>query len=146
MSDLKHCQATPSWTISVPVDFAEIDNGDSWQAHADTRSVYVSSVKVAEAGSPVSSTALRATVARKLAPQSAAERHNLDESGVQGDAQILRTATGFELRGFACTDGVVATCVINFDHEDHREWAIGIWRSLRPVPRSVKANPWWRFW
>jgi hypothetical protein len=131
-SDMKRCQATPSWTISVPSDFSAIDNGDSWQAHADTRVVYVSSMKVESAGSPVLATVLRATLARSLEPASEGERHQLEEPGVVGDAQIISTPEGFELKGFACTDGELATCVISFEQGDHREWAVSTWQSLRP--------------
>jgi hypothetical protein len=142
-SDLKHCQATPSWKISVPVSFVEIDNGDSWQAHADTRVVFVSSMKVVSAGTPVPASALRATAARRLGPDPEGGRYDLEGSDVQGDAQIVRKTEGLELKGFACADGIVATCVINFDRDDQREWAVATWRSLRP---SSAKRPWWRFW
>lgn len=131
-SDMKRCQATPSWTISVPADFSAIDNGDSWQADADTRVVYVSSMKVESAGSPVLATVLRAALARSLEPASEGERHQLEEPGVVGDAQISSTPEGFELKGFACSDGELATCVISFEHGDHRQWAVSTWQSLRP--------------
>jgi hypothetical protein len=130
---MKRCQATPSWTISVPLDFITIDNGDSWQAHADTRVVYVSSMTVETGGSAVLAPVLRATLARSLEPASEGERHELQESGVVGDAQIISTADGFELKGFACTDGDLATCVISFEQRDHREWAVSTWQSLRPA-------------
>lgn len=133
MSDMKRCQATPTWTISVPSDFTAIDNGDSWQAQDDTRVVYVSSMKVANGGSPVPATVLRASLARSLEPASADERYQLEEPGVAGDAQIISTADGFELKGFACTDGDLATCVISFEQGDHREWAVSTWQSLRPT-------------
>ena len=132
-SDTKRCQATPSWTISVPSDFTAIDNGDSWQAHADTRVLYVSSMKVQNGGAPIPATVLRATLARSLEPAAADERHQLEESGVVGDAQIIRTPQGFELKGFACTDGDLATCVISFEQDEHRDWAVSTWRSLRPA-------------
>lgn len=132
-SDMKRCQASPSWTISVPLDFSAIDNGDSWQAHADTRVVYVSSMKVANGGSPVPAAVLRTSLGRSLEPASAGELHQLEESGVVGDAQITRTPDGFELKGFACIDGELATCVISFEQGDHSEWAVSTWQSLRPA-------------
>jgi len=103
-------------------------------------------MKVANGGSPVPATSLRATVERKLAPHSEAERHHFDGSSAVGDAQIICTATGFELKGFMCTDGCVATCAINFPHGEHREWAIATWKSLRPVPSAEKPKSWWRIW
>src|SRR3954468_16383456 len=136
ISDTKRSQATPSWTIAIPPDFSTIDNADSWQAHADTRVVYVSSIKVENGGSPVLATVLRAAVARSLEPASEGARHQLEESGVLGDAQISSTATGFELKGFACSDGELATCVISFEQGDHREWAVSTWQSLRLASRA----------
>jgi len=32
--DTRQCRAIDGWTIVVPANFAEIDNGDSWQAHS----------------------------------------------------------------------------------------------------------------
>jgi hypothetical protein len=145
-SELKRCQATPSWTICVPFAFTEIDNGDSWQARAHSTVVYVSSMKVADGASPVRAVALREIAVRKLASHPEVERHTLEESAVQGDTQIFATATGFKLKGFACMDGSVATCVIDFAQEADRKWAIDTWKSLRPSASTVKARPWWRFW
>ena len=145
-SQTKHCQATPSWSIFVPTDFVEVHNADSWQAHAGPRIVYVSSMKVANGENRAPAAALRVMAARKLAPPSEVERYPRDEVEVQGDAQITSSATGFELKGFACADGNVATCVINFDHDDDRDWAIATWRSLQPASLPAKPRPWWRFW
>lgn len=144
-SDVKHCQATPTWTITVPAHFAEVDNGDSWQCHADTRTIYVSSMKVANGSSPVPATALRDLAARKLGQPREVERLQFVGSGVEGDAQITTTGTGFELKGFACVDGGVATCVISFEQLTDRDWAVDTWQSLRPIS-VAKPRAWWRIW
>src|ERR1051325_5837112 len=110
--DSKQCEAMDGWTIVVPRNFAEIDNDDSWQAHSGMRCVYVSSMRVADANAPVPAAALFATASRKLAPPSEAERHSFEEPSLNAGAQITQTDTGFDLKGFTCVDGCVATCVI----------------------------------
>jgi hypothetical protein len=146
MGEVKSCRATGNWVLLVPANFEELNNGDSWQAHADTRTVYVSSMKAASGGSPVPVAALRATVSRKLGPPSAGERHDFAEAGVEGEAQVTSTDAGFELKGFTCVDGCVATCLISFQQPDQRDWALATWRSLQPLDAAVKTKPWWRFW
>jgi len=144
-SATKHCHATGSWIVDVPANFAEIDNGDSWQGHADTRVVYVSSMKVANGSVPASAISLRATISRKLDPPSTVERHALESSDRLGDAQIARGDTGFQLKGFTCVDGCIATCIISFELPEHHDWTLATWRSLRPFTRQ-KTTAWWRFW
>ena len=142
--DTKQCGAMDGWTIVVPSNFAEIDNGDSWQAHSGGRCVYVSSIRVTDGNGPVPAAALFATASRKLAPPSEAERHSFEEPGLNAGAQITPTDTGFDLKGCTCVDGVVATCVISFVEQTDRDWAITTWKSLR---FSVsKPKPWWRLW
>ena len=145
-NDAKLCRATGSWAITVPATFEEVNNGDSWQAHADTRIVYVSSMNVTTGASRVSAASLRATVSRRLAPPSEVERHQFTESGVEGEAQISGIDGAFELKGFTCVDGCVATCVINFGQAQHRDWALATWRSLQPHAAGATPRPWWRFW
>ena len=139
--NVKQRRAHWDWVIQVPADFECVDNGDSWQAYADTRTVFVSSAKVVNGASPAPAASLLAVAVRGLAPPSDVERLQFEESGVQGEAQITSSEDGFELKGFACVDGAIATCVIAFERVEHRQWAVDSWRSLRPLPR-----PWWRFW
>ena len=126
--DTRQCRTTGGWTIVVPRNFAEIDNGDSWQAHEGTRCVYVSSMKVADANGA----ALFASASKTLAPATEAELHSFEEPGLKAAAQITLTDTGFDLKGITCVDGCIATCVISFAEQTDREWAIATWRSLRP--------------
>ena len=142
--DTKQCGVAGGWTIVVPRNFAEIDNGDSWQAHAGARCVYVSSMRVADANDAVPAATLFATASKKLAPPSEAERHSFEEPGLNAGAQIVPTDTGFDLKGFTCVDGCVATCVISCAEQTDRDWAVATWRSLRPS--ASKPKPWWRFW
>jgi hypothetical protein len=145
-NDAKQCRATGSWAILVPATFDEVDNGDSWQAYADTRVVYVSSMRVENGEGPVPAAYLRATASGKLAPPTEVERHHFVEPGVEGEAQISGTDGRFELKGFTCVDGCVATCVISFEEAQHRDWALATWKSLQPRAAVAKPSPWWRFW
>ena len=142
--DTKQCRAMDGWTIVVPRNFAEIDNGDSWQAHSGGRCVYVSSIRVTDANGPVPAVALFATASRKLASPSEAERHSFEEPGLNAGAQITPTDTGFDLKGCTCVDGVVATCVISFVEQTDRDWAVTTWKSLRFC--APEPKPWWRLW
>jgi hypothetical protein len=142
--DIKQCRPMKGWTIVVPRNFTEIDNGDSWQAYAGVRCVYVSFIWVADTNGAVSATALFATASSKLAPASEADRHSFEEPGLNGGAQITQTDTGFELKGFTCVDGCVATCVISFAKQTDRDWAVATWRSLGLS--ASKPKPWWRLW
>jgi hypothetical protein len=139
----KRCAATPSWSIAVPVQFSEINNSDSWQATADTRCVYVSSIKVGggDKGPPPAS-ALCAASSSTLGKAPSAERLRFEQSAMVGAAAIQHLDIGFELRAVMCVDGCVATCVINFENHEHRNWAIETWQSLR----AVEKKPWWRLW
>ena len=142
--DTKQCRVTGGWTIVVPSNFAEIDNGDSWQAHEGARCVYVSSMRVADANGAVPAAALFATASINLVPLSEAEHHSFEEPGLNAGAQIAQTDTGFDLKGFTCVDGCMATCVISFAEQTDRDWAVATWRSLRPS--ASKPKPWWRVW
>ena len=64
----------------MPKNFAEIDNGDSWQAHEGGRFVYVSSMKITDENGVVPAAALFASATGKLVPSSEAERHSFEES------------------------------------------------------------------
>ncbi len=141
--DTKQCR-TGRWMITVPRSFTESDNGDSWQAHAGDRCVYVSSMTVANANGAVSAPALFSTASRKLAPPSEAERHAFEGPGLHAGAQITTTESGFDLKGITCIDGCVATCVISYARQGDRDWAVSTWKTLRPW--APKPKPWWRLW
>jgi hypothetical protein len=126
----------------VPVQFREINNGDSWQSTADTRTVYVSSMKVGGGKVPPSASALCAASSKTLGQTPEADRLRFEQADVVGAAGIQNLDRGFALRGVMCVDGCVATCVINFENHNHRDWAIATWQSLR----AVEKKPWWRFW
>jgi hypothetical protein len=119
---------TGHWSISVPRHFRVVDNGDSWQAHQGERIVYVSSLAVQDVGSPVTPDALCVTAARAFAE--GGERHSHSAGSIRGVAEIRREADHWQLKGFMCADGTVATCVIDYASPQDREWALAVWRSL----------------
>jgi hypothetical protein len=119
---------TGEWTIAVAPGFRQIDNGDSWQAYQGERVVYVSSIVVRDAGgSKTPAESLCATAARTLDPETDRFRHS--GPNARGEAQIKREADHWQLKGFMCVAGILATCVIDYASGDE-EWAIATWRSL----------------
>jgi hypothetical protein len=120
---------TGRWSISVPRSFRLIDNGDSWQAHEGERVVYVSSIAVEDAeGSPTAPEALCVTAARAFGEEG--ERHSHSAEEVRGVAEIRREADHWQLKGFMCAAGTVATCLIDYLDPRDNEWALAVWRSL----------------
>lgn len=120
-----------SWRFNLDVEFQLIDNGDSVQAVAGDRVVYVSSMRVgAVAGAP-SAAQLRLTASRTLR---STERMSHVGQDVEGEAELRREANSFVLHGFMCAPGTVATCVISFGVPDQAVWAESLWRSLTVSP------------
>jgi hypothetical protein len=139
----KRCVATPRWSVSVPCHFEETNNGDSWQAFADSRCVYVSSMKVGGGAKEATAAVLCASAAKRIGTSPPAARLRFAELDLIGEAELKNPEQGFELRGVMCVDGGVATCVISFSEQRDRDWAIGTWQSLRPLEEE---KPWWKFW
>ena len=90
----KRCKATGQWTVEVPKDFSEIDNGNSWQAHSGSRVVYISSLEVSNLGAPTPAASLCATMSTKLAPPSEGQRVRFEADGRVGEVQIAVSAGG----------------------------------------------------
>ena len=119
------------WTIAIPSDFELIDNGDSWQACKDDRVVYIGSLSANRAkGRKVPARELHAMGAKKLDGAGPGERSRITTANLMGEAQIARTESGWQLTGFMVTDGVIATCVIDFQEESGKGWALSTWQSL----------------
>jgi hypothetical protein len=125
--EAKRVSATGPWSFVVGAEFELIDNGDSVQAVAGDRVVYVSSKSVAQDGAPVGAPEIRSFVAKSFGVGAVLSHEGANE---QGDAQLRSEEDSLRLFGTMCSRGTVATCVIDFpDHEDE-EWAISVWRSL----------------
>jgi hypothetical protein len=120
---------TGNWTIAVPPNFRLINNGDSWQAYQGERVVYVRSIAVQDAeGSPTTPEALCVTAARAFGEN--CERHSHSAEAARGVAEIRREADHWQLKGFMCVAGTVATCLIDYAKPQDKEWALAVWRSL----------------
>jgi len=121
---------TGSWSILIGAEFEVVNNGDSVQAVAGERTVYVSSLQVG-APVPVPGDQLRAVASRRLG---AGERISHAVSACQGDATVSRVGDKWRLEGTMCADGTVATCMVDFNAAEDRAWAESVWRSLECRP------------
>jgi len=120
-------RGTGGWTLLVGPGFEVRDNGDSVQAVAGDRIVYLSSLRIGAPGAAVPAARIRALVAARLGP---GERLSHVGPSVQGDAEIRSKGDAWQLTGSMCADGTVATCVIDFRASSDRSWAISVWQSL----------------
>jgi hypothetical protein len=128
--DWKRTPTVGEWTILLPPTFETIDNGDSWQAYSGQRVFYVSSLRVGQPGAPrTPAEVLRVTAARSLSGR-AARRLSHEHRVVAGDAEIRAEGKAWQLKGFMCADGVVATCVADYANPDDEAWAVAMWESL----------------
>ena len=103
----KRCIATPSWSIAVPSQFEEINNNDNWQAIADTRCVYVSSMKFDRRMLPSTAAALCASMSETFGQPPDTERIHFTEQSLIGEAELKASERGFELNGVMCVDGCI---------------------------------------
>lgn len=128
-SSASRVPTTGGWSISLPRSFRLIDNGDSWQAHEGELVVYVSSIAVQDAGGcPTAPESLCATATRALSEES--ERHSYSSEAARGVAEIRRQQEHWQLKGFMCAPGTLATCLIDYPNPQDTEWALSVWRSL----------------
>jgi hypothetical protein len=124
--------APGDWTVAVPASLERIDNGDSWQAHRDGFVVYVSALALNDKGGGKTPAKMVCEIARqKLAPPGAQPAMTFAEQNVLGEAAIKTGKLGWQLKGFACADGSIAVCVIDYASEEDRTLAVSTWQSLR---------------
>jgi hypothetical protein len=127
----KRVHATGGWSVSIPAGFEAVDNGDSWQAFKDDRVVYVSSLIVQSAsGRKMPAGELHAMGAKQWERSTSGDRFRFARGNVTGEARVARADPGWRLTGFMVTDGVIATCTIDFPAEGDRGWALDTWKSL----------------
>ena len=129
-SDLRRTRATGDWTILVPSSFELVDHGDSWQAHKGDRIVHVSSLEVKETGGAKTPATVICGVAGKKFAKSSGERFSISERKLRGEAEIVRNADHWQLKGVMCADGTLATCLIDYPDERYKAWAVSTWKSL----------------
>lgn len=131
LQDATRDMVTGDWSVLLPQHFSVLRAADSWQAHHDDRIAFVSSLAVTTTpGLPTTADALCATGARAL---SVPEEQRLHHTGIghRGVAEVRRAAEGWQLKGFMCVDGSIATCVLDYREEQHAAWAEATWRSLQ---------------
>src|SRR5438270_3524059 len=96
------------WSIEIPSDFEQIDNGDSWQAvdASASRIVYVSAMSI---GGP-----LDAPNADQLLGGGGAEGGSVEYSNgdLRGRAHVSTENGGSVVEAISAVRGHVATCVI----------------------------------
>ena len=126
----RRVSAAGKWTIAIPTHFEQIDNQDSWQAYAGSRVIYVSALTVRESDgmlTPIES--LRTTAVRTLAGSSGLRlTHSVDS--LHGEAEVNREGAAWQLKGYMCAVGTIATCVVDYPMEEDFAWAVTTWRSL----------------
>jgi hypothetical protein len=124
-------QVTPTWSIAIPRDFKRVDNGDSWQAFDQHRSVYLSSLSIGDSdGHSTTPTDISELGARVLGKDIADGIVERGAGRLRGQAAVHSTSAGLELKGFVATEGRVAVCVIHADDVRFKAWAIDVWKSI----------------
>jgi hypothetical protein len=122
------------WSFQIDVEYRLIDNGDSVQAVAGDRVVYLSALHVDTPSGKPSAVQLRRVASRSLRSN---QQISHVASGVEGDAEIRNEKGSVALHGYMCATGTVATCVISFLAPDDGVWAESVWRSLAYESDSV---------
>jgi hypothetical protein len=82
------------WTVEIDAVFRLIDNGDSIQAVAGDRALYLSAMRITTANKTPSAAELLATASRTLRSP---ERLSHQVAGLEGAAEIRRDADSFAL-------------------------------------------------
>ena len=115
------------WRLDLGKEFRVIDNGDSIQAVAGDRVVYLSAMQISSGTRVPTAAEVRATASRSLR---SSERMSHRGHAVEGEAEIRRDAESLSLHGVMCASGALATCVISFKAAEDAAWAESVWRSL----------------
>ncbi|RPI89214.1 MAG: hypothetical protein EHM42_03400 [Planctomycetaceae bacterium] len=124
------------WSVEVPGSLLEsVDDEGNWGAIDDDRQVWISSLSLSrEDGEPVP--------AREILESVLEETEG--DIPFRTDDEIIGSANctfeddsetpHWELSGRCAVEGSVALTTILFTNESDREWAIGVWRSIRHQP------------
>jgi hypothetical protein len=120
--------------VVVPGSFAERRSAEEWWGGESGRSVTLAGVSTGlEGGAPTRAEAFLSRVAGDLGENVI----NHVDGAVVGRARLDTDATsGVEvgvLDGFTGAPGRGAAVRIEFDDPDDWQWAVSLWRSLRPA-------------
>ena len=121
------------WSLEIPGSYAERRTPDEWWAGGAGRSITLAATKTGLAdGTPMPAQAFITQFAAELGPDALNHR----EGEVIGRARLTTDATsGVEvgiLEGYSAIRGSGAAIRVEFDDPGDWQWALELWRSLRP--------------
>ncbi len=121
------------WTLEVPGDFSERRTGDEWRGRDRGRAVTLAGGVIGTERNPMPA----ATFLAQVAPSLGDSVLNHRDGELLGTARIGTDASsGIEvavLEGYAAVPGRGARIRIVFDEATDWQWAVNLWRSLRPA-------------
>jgi hypothetical protein len=121
------------WALEVPGDFSERRTSEEWRGRDRGRSVTLAGGAIGTERDPMSPERFLAKVAAGLGDSVLTHR----EGEILGTARLgTDTSSGIEvavLDGYAAVPGRGAAIRIVFDEATDWQWAVNLWRSLRPA-------------
>ena len=122
------------WVLEVPGSFGEQRTAEEWRGEERGRQVTLAATETRTTnGMPMSAEWFMSRVVGDLGD--GVLRH--EEGGLVGQARVTTDATsGLEvavLEGFTAVTGSGAAIRVAFASPDDWQWAVGLWRSLRPA-------------
>ena len=119
---------TNNWSIIIEADFERKGNGDSWQAYKAEQIVYISTMTIKDKNNNnIPAETIRDTTTK---PPSGQKQFSFEDKRKLGAAELKHDKKSWQLNAFMCTNGNLAICVINFNDENHLDWALEVWKSL----------------
>ncbi|HZZ82186.1 MAG TPA: hypothetical protein VFE62_27055 [Gemmataceae bacterium] len=128
---------TGNWSITIPGEFAEEweEGGETWSAWHGGRTVWFTSWSVQ--GEDEETLQPREILDSRSWPDDG-EFIDYEEGVLLGRAVFVQTEeegqTLWNLKGYSAVEGNFALCNIYLQDECDREWAVGVWKSLRNQP------------
>ena len=122
------------WALQVPGSFGEQRTADEWRGEERGRQVTLAATETRTTnGMPMSAEWFMSSVVGDLGE--GVLRH--EDGGLVGRARVTSDASsGLEvavLEGFSAVTGSGAAIRVAFASPDDWQWAVGLWRSLRPA-------------
>ena len=126
--------AHEGWQVQVPGSFGEQRTPEEWRGGERGRRVTLAATTTQTTnGMPMSADRFLTTVAGDLGE--GVLRH--EDGELSGRARVTSdSSSGLEvavLEGFSAVTGSGAAVRVEFEHSGDWEWAVGLWRSLRPA-------------
>lgn len=129
---------TSGWSILVPGSFAEAweDDGGTWVAWDQTRTVRVTTLSIGAKGAPAEPEAI---LGPSKPDDAAVQRFDYRDRWLLGRASLVPTEENgkrfWRLTGESAIPGGLGIVTVFFDDEADRDWALGTWKSLaHPAP------------